>query len=108
MPIARNLLARQREGAAGFQLDRLRVDRAEPHLRARQVGHDGDTPANGFRRLAYADNALGMSCKIAVRKVQSRDVESGANQALEHLGRVRRRPNGSHDPGLVVCDRHHE
>ena len=31
----------------GTQLDRLRLDLADAHLRTRQVGHDGDAPAGG-------------------------------------------------------------
>jgi hypothetical protein len=90
----------------GSSSDRFRVDRAEPHFGTRQVGHDGDTLAGGPGRLADAGDALGMTGKIAVRKIQSRNVESGADQPIEHFGRLRRRSDRRDDLGLVVGKRH--
>ena len=90
----------------GRKLDRLRLDLAEAHLGAGQVGHDGDAPAGGLLRGADAGDALGVAGEVAVREVEPRDVQPGADEALQHLRRFRGRADGGDDLGLVVWQQH--
>ena len=52
--IADDVFIREREAVARHELDRLRRDLPEPHLRPRQIGHDGHAPARRARGLADA------------------------------------------------------
>ena len=99
--VADDVLAGQREAVAGAQLDRLRLDLADAHLGAGQVGHDGDAPAGGLLRGADAGDALGVAGEVAVREVEPRDVQPRADEALQHLRRFRGRADGGDDLGLV-------
>ena len=87
---------------AGAQLDRLRLDLADAHLGAGQVGHDGDALPGGALGGADARDALGVAGEVAVREVEPRDVQPGADEAFQHLRRFRGRPDGGDDLGLVV------
>ncbi len=86
LPVADHVLAGQREVLARVQLDRLGLDLAEAHLGARQVGHDGHAPAHGPFRGPQARDALAMAGQVAMREVQTRHVQSRADEALQHLG----------------------
>ena len=77
----------QCEGVAGAQLDRLRLDLADSHLGAGQVGHDGDAYACGELGDADARDAFGVTVEVAVREVQPRDVQPRSNEAFQHLWR---------------------
>jgi hypothetical protein len=79
----------------------LRLDLADAHLGAGQVGHDGDAFGGGLLGGTDAGNALGMTAEISVRKVEPGDVEAGADEALEHLRRFRGGSDGGDDLGLV-------
>ena len=92
---------REREGVAGPELDRLGLDRADAHLRPRQVGHDGHAAPGGRLCGADARDAAGVIRERPVREVQPRDIHSRADQALEHVGRIGRRADGGDDSGLV-------
>ena len=68
----------QRQAIARTELNRLGLDRAETHLRPRQVGHDRHALAGGTRRGANAGDHVGVLGEVAVREIQSRDVQPGA------------------------------
>src|SRR5215471_13134440 len=84
LQIARDHVCSQCEISACLQLNRLWFDVADPHLRSWEVGHDGHAAADGLCRRADALDALGMTREIAVREVQPRDIQTRADEALQH------------------------
>ena len=80
--VADDVLAGQREGVAGEQLDRFRLDLADAHLGAGQVGHYGDALAGGSLRGADPRDAFGMTREVAVREVEPRNVQPRSNEAF--------------------------
>ena len=99
--VADDVLAGQGEGFAGHELDRLRLDLAEAHLRSGQVGHDGDPAAGGLFGGADAGDAFGVAGEVAVGEVEPRHVQPGADQPFQHLRRIRGGADGGDDLGLV-------
>ena len=99
--IADHLLGGEREPIARHQLDRLRLDHADPHLRPGQVRHDGHPAPGRLLGRTDAGDPLGMVAETAVRKVQPRDVHPGPDEPPEHIGRLRCRADGGNDLRLV-------
>ena len=62
------------------------VERADAHLRAREILEDRDRPPGAARRLAHQARGLGVLVVGAVAEVQPRDVHAGLDQPGEDLG----------------------
>jgi hypothetical protein len=78
-----DVLGRQRETAARLELNRFRGDLSDAHLRAGQIGHDGNWPPGRLCRGPDVLDVLPVRRKLAVRKVQARDVHAGADHFFE-------------------------
>ena len=81
---ADHLLAGQDETVARLQLDRFGIDLPQPHLRSGQVRHDGHPPAGGLFGGTDPRDAFGVAAEIAVRKIEPRHIQPGANQPFQH------------------------
>jgi hypothetical protein len=62
--------------------DRFRLDLADTHLGAGQVGHDGNSLARGARGGADPRDAFGVPREVAVRKVEPCDIEPCSDKSL--------------------------
>ena len=71
----------------------------DPDLRPRQVGEDADLDAQPLRRLAHRLRARDLRRWIAVREIQPHHVDAGAQQRIEHAGRIGGRAEGGEDAG---------
>src|SRR5262252_2125482 len=89
-----------------MQLNRLWFNLADPHLWARQVGHDRHTAADGFRRRADALDAFRVTSEVAVREVEPRDVQARADEAFQHFRGFRGWSDRSDDFSFVPGERH--
>jgi hypothetical protein len=66
--IAGDVFIREREAVVRHELDRLRRDLPEPHLRPREIGYDRHPPARRALDLADAPDEF-----RAVRKIEPRE-----------------------------------
>ena len=101
MRVADNVFVRESELVARAKLNRLRIDLPEAHFRSWQIRHDRHASSCLALRFANASDDFAVLREVAVRKVQPRHVEAGADEARQHLGRFRGRPDGGDDLGLV-------
>src|SRR5690242_16754401 len=83
--VADNLIAGENKAVACTEVERLRDDLAEPHLRPRKIGHNSDLPPDRTRGRADGGYYLPVLRKVTVRKVDSSHINACSDQAVKHL-----------------------
>jgi hypothetical protein len=67
-------------------LNRFRIDFSQPQFRARKICHDRDALAGFPRCVTDALNDFRVFRRVAVGKIQPRNIQSGANEPRQRLG----------------------
>jgi hypothetical protein len=101
-----DVVAGKGKGITSVQVDRLGVDRSQPHLGPRQVGHDGNPPVRGPGSGTDPRNDLRMLIESTVRKVEPGNVHTGSDETLQHFRRVGRWADRSNDFGFMIGQYH--
>jgi hypothetical protein len=96
LAVGRAVRGADRDGFATSQRDRL-LEVADAELRALKIGDQGDRPAELALGLADHAGPLAVLVVRAVREVQPRAVDAGADELEQLLGRRARRPDGGDD-----------
>ena len=85
----------------GSNLDWFLGKPADAHLGARQIGHQGNFPADGLRRRPQPLDARRVLVEGAVREIQARHAHSRADHLFQNRRRIAGRSNGGDDFGLL-------
>ena len=104
--VADDVVAGQGKLVTSVQVDRLRVDRSQPHLGTWQVRHDRNPLTRSPGSATDPSNDLPMLIEGAVRKVKPGNVHTGSDEALQHFRGVGRRADRRNDLGFMIGQYH--
>jgi hypothetical protein len=88
MRITDNVVGREREKIARFQVYRLGIELPDAHLGTRKVRHDGETASRGPGRGSEVLDYFLVAREIPMGKVEPGYVHAGQQQFFHHSTRI--------------------